>query len=443
MAEKKTRILLRSDILANWLSVDPVLKKGEVAVVYDPSVAGDRKIRLKVGDGVAQFTELPFIADYDAAVAVLENRLSVAESDISDLKNDLAEEIARVDRLLAEKVDTELAGVNGTSYIFNEKDGGGSKFVDNSGAAVYVGTHDNIGGVAGVQIYADKDAAGSESTIIDVTKNGAYYTKGEILPGAQRDVEANEIATKGHVAIKVAEEIGKIKTWSYKVVDVLPEPSADCERIVYLVPKGDGKTGYKEYVCINEGSAEVPVWKFEEIGDTDIDLSNYYTKDEIDQLVDTLEAAIAEEKANRIAADENLQADIDAEEARAKTEEAKKVDRELIGANGKALIFNESDGGGAKFENNNGIESFVGVNDGSNGIVAQIYADKLVEGRWSGAKLDVTNEGMFYTVGDKSAAERDVADNEIATKGVVNDAVAGKADDFDILDGGSASDWAD
>lgn len=103
-----------------------------------------------------------------------------------------------------------------------------------------------------------------------------------------------------------------------------------------------------------------------------------------------------------------------------------KVDKEITGTNGKALIFNEADGGGAKFENNSGVESFVGVNDGSNGIAAQIYADKLINGKWQGAKLDVTNTGIYYTVGNESAAERDVEKNELATKGYI-------ADEFDNL----------
>lgn len=125
-------------------------------------------------------------------------------------------------------------------------------------------------------------------------------------------------------------------------------------------------------------------------------------QDAIDTIVDT--------KANA--------ADVETEIARATAEEAKKVDKEIQGTNGKAIIFNESDGGGAKFEHNDGTESFVGVNDGGeNGLVAQIYADKFVDNKWQGAKLDVTNGGMYYTVGSDSFADRAVAANEIAVKG--------------------------
>ena len=59
----------------------------------------------------------------------------------------------------------------------------------------------------------------------------------------------------------------------------MPEPSADCSNAVYLVPKS-GKQGYKEYICVNEGTEEASSWRFEEIGDTDVNLSDYYRKSE-------------------------------------------------------------------------------------------------------------------------------------------------------------------
>ena len=76
----------------------------------------------------------------------------------------------------------------------HEKDGGGAKLEGANNKAAYVGTHDDINGNLGAQIYADKNA--NESTIIDVTEEGAFYTKGVVVPGAQRDVEANEVKIK-------------------------------------------------------------------------------------------------------------------------------------------------------------------------------------------------------------------------------------------------------
>lgn len=150
---------------------------------------------------------------------------------------------------------------------------------------------------------------------------------------------------------------------------------------------------------------------------------------ELSNSISTLSSNLSDEQTARIAGDNALDGKIEAEIERAKAEEAKKVNKDIIGTNGKAMIFNEADGGGAKFEHTDGTESFVGVNDGGeNGLAAQIYADKLIDGKWTGAKLDVTNKGMYYTVGDKSAAERDVPENEIATKGDIAGGLEGLAD---------------
>lgn len=111
-------------------------------------------------------------------------------------------------------------------------------------------------------------------------------------------------------------------------------------------------------------------------------------------------------------------ADLDAKDEAQDAVIADKVDRNMNGTNGKALIFNESDGGGAKFEHNDGTWSFAGVNDGGeNGIAGQLYVvKKNASNKMEGTRIDMTKGAMYYTVGDANAAERMVADNEIATK---------------------------
>jgi len=103
-----------------------------------------------------------------------------------------------------------------------------------------------------------------------------------------------------------------------------------------------------------------------------------------------------------------------------------KTDKSISGTNGTAFIFNESDGGGAKFEHKDGSEVFVGVNDGGkSGLMAQIYADELVEGRWVGSRINVYHDGIFYTslaeVAD-GVAKND-AMHEIAVRKDISDAI--------------------
>lgn len=90
---------------------------------------------------------------------------------------------------------------------------------------------------------------------------------------------------------------------------------------------------------------------------------------------------------------------------------------------GKAIIINEPTGGGAKYHHQDGTESFVGVNNGGeNGMVAQIYADKNVDGNWVGSRINVYRKGIFYHNAEDKASPEYLADDpnhEIATKGDV------------------------
>lgn len=114
-----------------------------------------------------------------------------------------------------------------------------------------------------------------------------------------------------------------------------------------------------------------------------------------------------------------------------------KTDRQIVTNGNRALIFNESDGGGAKFENSDGTNSFTGVNNGgANGLAAQIYA---VNGTTKqGSRLDVGTSGMYYTkTNNTNPSARMLPENEIATKGditsAVNSAMGGSVGDMDNL----------
>ena len=105
-----------------------------------------------------------------------------------------------------------------------------------------------------------------------------------------------------------------------------------------------------------------------------------------------------------------------------------KVDQEIEIEDGRALIFNESDGGGSKVErkiDSVDYASFAGVNsDVKDGIGAQIYDIDVNANR--AVKLDVTRNGIYYTNGDDSSlapALRDVEDNEIVVRKDIKDLI--------------------
>lgn len=70
MAELLTRIILRNDSTANWLANESVvLLKGEVGIEFNPEAASDgAKTKLKIGDGVHSWVELPYFGGEDAHV---------------------------------------------------------------------------------------------------------------------------------------------------------------------------------------------------------------------------------------------------------------------------------------------------------------------------------------------------------------------------------------
>lgn len=99
-----------------------------------------------------------------------------------------------------------------------------------------------------------------------------------------------------------------------------------------------------------------------------------------------------------------------------------KVDQVITNADGsRAVVWNEASGGGSKFYHSDGSEAFVGVNNGGlSGMMAQIYADKQVDGNWVGSRINVYQKGIFYHNAEDKASADYVADDpahEIATKG--------------------------
>ena len=124
------------------------------------------------------------------------------------------------------------------------------------------------------------------------------------------------------------------------------------------------------------------------------------------------------------------------------------VPKIAIGTNGKSYVFNETDGGGVKFVNNNGLESFVGVHDGSgdgdlSGMAAQIYADKKTsDGKYVGSRINVYQDKICYVSQNEKEAGVSAKDKEqeIATVGDVNEVKKDVVMNTDtlILDGGNA-----
>ena len=141
-------------------------------------------------------------------------------------------------------------------------------------------------------------------------------------------VEALEtnVYTKTETDNKITEAIGKITTLKRSVVDSLESVESPDENTVYMVAKaaGSGNQNYNEYMYINN--------KFEKIGDTEVDLTDYAKTADVDTKISTAkddaiadaEGKIATAKTEAItaagtAADEKISAKLGADWPEGKT----------------------------------------------------------------------------------------------------------------------------
>ena len=384
-----------------------------------------------------------------------------------------AEDKAALDAIVAgfsNKVDRIISGAEEGSraIVTNEADGGCLKYehADGTYSAVAV----NNGGKDGIaaQLYAiDKDT--NKGSKFDVTTHGIYYVKGNESgkTPAQRDIEANEVATKKDITEIQVPEYSLTKeaaSGTYAAIYHLTKNGVNIGEAINI-PKDQLLKSVEVKVCTEK---DVPVEGLE-IGDKYLDftfivesgaeahayiavkdMAKPYTAgegiiisadnqikvdEEVFAKVDYVDASITStmlyidqqdnsEHAGRVAGDNLLRAVLDAEIARAKAEEAKKTTQRIESSKGVSEVWNEASGGGAHFTQTNGAESFVGVNDGTDGLMAQIYADVKVDGKWVGSRINAYNDKIYYTnkAAVASGIERNDADYEIATIGVVESA---------------------
>ena len=104
------------------------------------------------------------------------------------------------------------------------------------------------------------------------------------------------LKTETYSATQIDQMLAAIKQFRYQVVDVLPTPSADTMGIIYLVPSAHAVSGNikDEYITLTRDEGAGIIYYFEQIGETAIDLSNYYTKAQTNaEITAAINAALA------------------------------------------------------------------------------------------------------------------------------------------------------
>ena len=119
----KTRIQNKADDLSTWLSSDAVLLDGEIAVVR---LSGDSDIRLKVGNGVDPFSQLPYVDQSE-----IDSLLDLAQTISSGLSayalsSDVSSEISS----LRNKITNEYLPLSGDKEVANSLSVSKDLFVD-------------------------------------------------------------------------------------------------------------------------------------------------------------------------------------------------------------------------------------------------------------------------------------------------------------------------
>jgi len=274
-------------------------------------------------------------------------------------------------------------------------------------------------------------------------ENGKYYDRE--IDEYSKFVNSTDIDFQGAVLPNVSDEpinnvgdlLNTIDTLSkdMKEISLQPGPQGEKGETGEAGPQGpQGEKGEKgDKGDTGEAGPQGPQGPQGEKGETGTfdssELENYATKEFVDNKIQDVIGTAPEtldtlkEIADKFESNDDIMTSL--------TDTVSgKVDKNIEGTNGKAIIFNETDGGGTKFEHKDGTWSFTGVNDGGEtGIAGQIYVvKKNAENKFEGTRIDMTKDAMYYTVGSASAAERLVEGNEIATKSDITTAVSSKAD---------------
>ena len=112
------------------------------------------------------------------------------------------------------------------------------------------------------------------------TRAEADATLRQLIQQVQASLINYYLKTETYSANQIDQMLTAIKQFRYQVVDGLPTPSADTMGIIYLVPSAHAVSGNikDEYITLTRDEGSGIIYYFEQIGETAIDLSNYYTK---------------------------------------------------------------------------------------------------------------------------------------------------------------------
>lgn len=266
-------ILIRNDTTANWeQNKTEVLSKGEIGIEF----MTDGKTRMKIGDGISSWGELKYFGDivetgngepsssiagelgtkyYDTS----NNKFYIKTSDTAKPWKQILtpEDLSEINsRLMTVGERTKLAGIQVGAEVNVQADW---NIADTSSDAYIKNKPTTLPANGG-----NADTVGNKT--VDDTKESSDHLWTASKSKAYADAQA--AAVKAYADGKVADAIDGVTQFDIKVVDTLPDTGT--KGIIYLVSHTHNAGDvYDEYVWIPSSN------KYEKIGNTDIDLSEY------------------------------------------------------------------------------------------------------------------------------------------------------------------------
>lgn len=166
---------------------------------------------------------------------------------------------------------------------------------DSSGNIVITSTDNNT-------VYTHPTSGVTAGTYKSVTVDNKGHVTAGTNPTTLSGYGITDTYTGAQIDSKISSAVANADHLKRTIVNTLPSVDAADEHTIYMVPKASGavgsgtNNGYDEYMLIVSGSTK----KFEKIGDSAVDLTNYATKAYADQSeADALSAA--KTYANRLA----------------------------------------------------------------------------------------------------------------------------------------------
>lgn len=310
MAEKilNTRILLKYDSYENWLTNNPVLKKGELAIAYlDQEHATEAtnfqnipNVVLKVGDGTSHYKSLKFVSGLAADVyswAKAPTRPTYEAKDIVDLDKFIADEIQDTN------TQYTITKVTDYQYKLQKKEIGEEAFSD---TGVVIDLPNDTVAITALQ---NKFAGMTEATVVahvaaEIEKLGlANYAKKTEVEAVQ--TELTNYKTSNDAAVKkVADDLADYQTTNNAAVQA----------------NADALTAIKDHDTVDSfGDVMTEMAKYQLAGD-------YATKTEAQGYANAKDAAIQAAQDAADAAQGNVDAlttRVEANETHATTYSAK------------------------------------------------------------------------------------------------------------------------